>query len=82
VLNHDEGGRMPRVCAGRSAVYTLTKGMERTGFQASIEEPLLVDGNMVPKDADVYGRLEGAQRDRNLHRKIRTKTWADGNRCP
>jgi hypothetical protein len=33
--------------------FTLTKGMERTGFQASIEKPLLVDGNIVPKDADV-----------------------------
>jgi len=28
-------------------------------FQASLEEPLMVDGNVVvPKDADAYGRLE------------------------
>jgi len=31
-------------------------------FQASLEEPLFVDGNVVvPKGADVYGRLEGSK---------------------
>ena len=31
-------------------------------FQASLEEPLSVDGNVVvPKGADVYGRLEGSK---------------------
>ena len=31
-------------------------------FQASLEEPLWVDGNIVvPKGADVYGRLEGSK---------------------
>lgn len=31
-------------------------------FQASLEEPLLADGNVVvPKGADVYGRLEGSK---------------------
>jgi hypothetical protein len=31
-------------------------------FQASLEEPLWVDGNVVvPKGADVYGRLEGSK---------------------
>ncbi|MGB8731332.1 MAG: hypothetical protein WCC99_08810 [Candidatus Sulfotelmatobacter sp.] len=36
-----------------------TKNQVGYRFQASLEEPLWVDGNMVvPKDADVYGRLE------------------------
>jgi hypothetical protein len=39
-----------------------TKNREGYRFQASLEEPLSVDGNVVvPKGADVYGRLEGSK---------------------
>ena len=39
-----------------------TKNRVGYRFQASLEEPLSVDGNVVvPKGADVYGRLEGAK---------------------
>jgi hypothetical protein len=39
-----------------------TKNYVGYRFQASLEEPLSVDGNVVvPKGADVYGRLEGSK---------------------
>ena len=39
-----------------------TQNREGYRFQASLEEPLSVDGNVVvPKGADVYGRLEGSK---------------------
>ncbi len=39
-----------------------TKNRVGYRFQASLEEPLSVDGNVVvPKGADVYGRLEGSK---------------------
>lgn len=39
-----------------------TKNRVGYRFQASLEEPLFVDGNVVvPKGADVYGRLEGSK---------------------
>jgi len=39
-----------------------TKNRVGYRFQASLEEPLSVDGNVVvPKGADLYGRLDGAK---------------------
>jgi len=39
-----------------------TRNRVGSRFQASLEEPLWVDGNVVvPKGADVYGRLEGSK---------------------
>jgi hypothetical protein len=39
-----------------------TQNREGYRFQASLEEPLSVDGNVVvPKGADVYGRLQGSK---------------------
>jgi hypothetical protein len=45
-------------------IDTIDSTKNRVGyrFQASLEEPLSVDGNVVvPKGADVYGRLEGSK---------------------
>ena len=40
-----------------------TKNRVGYRFQASLEEPLWVDGNVVvPKGADIYGRLEGSKK--------------------
>ena len=52
-------------------------------FQASLEEPLSVDGKC--RGSEGRRRLRPAgriQRDRNFHWKVRTKTRADGNRGP
>ena len=44
-------------------------------FQASLEEPLWVDGNMVvPKGADVYGRLDESKETGTFTGRSATKT--------
>jgi hypothetical protein len=69
-LEKDEVARSSSVTipAGtRISVRTIdsidsTKNRVGYRFQASLEEPLSVDGNVVlPKGADVYGRLEGSK---------------------
>lgn len=67
VFPSDAGAKMPAyvtIPAGtRVAVRTIdgidsTKNHVGDRFEASLAEPLIVDGNVVvPKDADVYGRL-------------------------
>ena len=61
------GARMPlyvtipagtQICVRTIDGIDSTKNQVGDRFQASLEEPLMVDGNVVvPKDADVYGRL-------------------------
>ena len=60
-----------------------TKNRVGYRFQASLEEPLSLDGNMVvPKGADVYGRLDESKETGTFAGRSATETRADGNRRP
>ena len=60
-----------------------TKNRVGYRFQASLEQPLWVDGNVVvPKGADIYGRLEQSKATGTFTGTVRTKTPADGNCRP
>ena len=50
-------------------------------FQASLEEPLIVGGDVVvAKGADVYGRLSESKELWDVHRKIAATAGIDGDR--
>ena len=64
---HETAGSVTLPAGTRLSVRTIdsidsTKNHVGDRFQASLQEPLVVDGNIVvPKGADVYGRLDEAK---------------------